>query len=137
MNRTKKNILYNKNRQQIAKKKNDWSSDDLSAKMAYLCDSINNICQQPYVPLDEILKSSNSTLGKLFQLFLSLKDKKENLLNRNVFNDLIMRKTEGLLIKLNHSQDKYSMNFIQFIKQIEILAKGNQISKEYLYKKVI
>jgi hypothetical protein len=114
---------------------NDWSSDDLSAKIGQLCDSINNICHQSYIPLDEILKSSNSILGKLYKLFYLLRDKNDYLLNPDVFNDLIRKKTEGLRIKLNQT-NKYSMNFIQFIKQIEILAKENQLNKEYLYKKV-
>jgi len=120
---------------QFNQKKNDWSSDDLTAKMGQLCDSINNICHQSYIPLDEILKSSNSTLGKLYQLFDLLRDKKDYLLNQNIFNNLIRNKTEGLIIKLNQT-NKYSMNFIQFIEQIELLAKENQLSKEYLYKKV-
>jgi len=136
---SKENVLYNKNKvsnyPRIVEKKNDCSSDDLSIKMVDLCNCINNICNETYVSLDEILKCSNSTLGKLFQLFLLLKDKKDHLLNENIFNDLIRKKTEGLRIKLNQI-NKYPMNFIQFIKQIELLAKENQFSKEYLYKKV-
>lgn len=120
----------------ILSSKNDWSSDDLSSKMAHLCDSINNICHQPSISLDEVLKSTNSTLGKLYELFLLLKDNKNNLLNPNVFDDLIIKKTEGLIIKLNQTK-KYPMNFFQFIKQIELLANENQLNKEYIYKKVI
>jgi hypothetical protein len=107
--------------------KENFSSNDLSAKMIYLC----HICHQPYISF----KSSNSILGKLWDLFLSLRDKKNHLLNSKIFDDFIRKQTEGLMIRLNQT-NKHSMNFIQFIKQIELIAKDNQLSKEYLYKKV-
>jgi hypothetical protein len=102
--------------------------------MMNLCDTINNLCQQQTdISFDDILKSSNSILGKLYQLFLSLKDQQTHLLDPIKFDEFIRNKTEGnLIIKSN----KHPMNFIQFIKQIDFLAKENEISKEYLYQKV-
>jgi hypothetical protein len=111
-------------------------NDNLSAKMVDLCDSINNLCHQTDVSFDDVLKSSDSILGKLYQLFLSLSDQKTRLLNPIVFDEFIRKKTEGSLIIRFNQMNKLSMNFIEFIKQIEFLAKENQLSKEYLYKKV-
>jgi hypothetical protein len=110
--------------------------DKLSAKMVNLCDSIKNLCHQTDVSFDDILKSCDSILGKLYQLFLSLSDQKSHLLNPIVFDEFIRKKTEGSLIIRFNQMNKLSMNFIEFIKQIEFLAKENQLSKEYLYKKV-
>ncbi|CAF3606633.1 unnamed protein product, partial [Rotaria sp. Silwood2] len=105
--------------------------------MAHLFNSINNIYHQPYVTLDDILNSSNSnsTLGKLYQLFLSLRNSKDNLLSEKIFDDFIVKTTQGLITKLNQ-KNKHSMNnFIEFIKQIDLIAKENHLSKEYLYEK--
>ncbi|CAF4876533.1 unnamed protein product, partial [Rotaria sp. Silwood2] len=107
--------------------------------MAHLFNSINNIYHQPYVTLDDILNSSNSnsTLGKLYQLFLSLRNSKDNLLSEKIFDDFIVKTTQGLITKLNQ-KNKHSMNnFIEFIKQIDLIAKENHLSKEYLYEKLL
>ncbi|CAF3389401.1 unnamed protein product [Rotaria sp. Silwood1] len=108
--------------------------------MAHLLNSINNICHQPYNTLDDILNSSNSksTLGKLHQLFLSLRNSKDKdtLLSEKIFDDIILNKTQGLITKLN-KKNKHSMNFIEFIKQIDFIAKENHLSKEYLYEKLL
>jgi hypothetical protein len=85
---------------------------------------------------DNLFKSSNSILGKLYQLFLLLKDQKTHLVNPIIFNEFIRKMTEGNLIIKFNEKNKHSMNFIQFIQQIEFLAKENQISKEYIYQKV-
>lgn len=86
-----------------------------SEEMTSLLNSINNIRYQSNDTFDQIFKSSNSTLGKFYQLFLLLKD------NKNIFDGLI---------------EIYPMNFIQFMEQIDIKAKQNRITKEYLYQKV-
>ena len=76
---TKKNIAHNdKNYHRYVEKENDISFEELFAKMICLRQSVNNICQESSVPLSEILKYSNSTLGKLYKLFLSVKDKKRS-----------------------------------------------------------
>ena len=86
-----------------------------SEEITYLLNCINNIRYQSDDTFDHLFKSSNSTLGKFYQLFLLSKD------NKNIFDGLI---------------EIYPMNFIQFMKQIDIIAKQNQITKEYLYQKV-
>ena len=110
-------------------------TDEPSAEIPHLLNCIKNICHQPCDTFDEIFKFSNknSTLGKLYQLFLSLRDNKDYLLNQNIFNDLIIKKTEGLITKLNRTNP---MNFIQFVEQIQIIAKENHLTKEYIYQKV-
>jgi hypothetical protein len=116
-------------------KKNDGSFNDLSVEIAHLSKSINNMRHEPHVTFDEILKSSNSNLGKLYRLFFSLKDNKDDLLNEKVFDDFIRKTTEGLLIPTNQL-NKNSMTFFEFINQIQLLAKENHLNKEYLYEKV-
>ncbi|CAF5111849.1 unnamed protein product, partial [Rotaria sp. Silwood1] len=77
-------------------------------------------------------------LGKLHQLFLSLRNSKDKdtLLSEKIFDDIILNKTQGLITKLN-KKNKHSMNFIEFIKQIDFIAKENHLSKEYLYEKLL
>ncbi|CAF1026321.1 unnamed protein product [Rotaria sordida] len=146
--KTKENISYEKSKSSnhhrkerllsIVQKNNDWLSKDLSKEMTHLFNSINNICHQQYVTLDDILNSSNSnsTLGKIYQLFLSLRNNKDNLLNEKIFENFILKKTQGLITKLNQ-KNKHSMNFIEFIKRIDLIAKENHLSKEYLYEKLL
>jgi hypothetical protein len=139
MNTYHKNKPLNRPRKEklppLIKKANDDLYDNIPKEIDRLRNSINNIRHQPYVTLEKIFKSSNSTLGKLYKLFLLIADKKDNLLNWKVFEEMIRKNSEGLITKINQT-NKHSMNFIQFIKQIELLAKENELSKEYLFDKV-
>jgi methyl-accepting chemotaxis protein len=101
-------------------KKNARSIDNLSEEIAHLLNSINNIRHQSNETLE--FKSSKSTLGKFYELFSLLKN------NKNIFDDLMIKQIDQL--------NKSSLNFIQFMKQIDSIAKQNQITKEYLYQKV-
>ncbi|CAF0880487.1 unnamed protein product [Adineta steineri] len=142
----KENVLHSKHKslnQQLRKRsaavirqKDNWSLDEVSGKIHHLLKSINTMCDESSITLDEILKSSNSTLGKLYQLFLSLTNNEDHLLDQEIVNNFIFKNTEGLITKLNQI-NKNPMNFIQFIKYIQHIAKENQFSNEYLYEKLL
>ena len=113
------------------------TSPDMSTEISLLFDSLDTIHHQPCVTLDDVLNSSNlkSTLGRFYQLFLSLNNKKDYLLNENLSDDFILNQIQSLTTKLNQTDD-HARNFIDFMKFIEHIAKENYLSKEYLYEKV-
>lgn len=118
----------------MIEKTSNCSLQNLSLEMTRLLQSIDHIRDQPHVTLDEIFHSanSNSTIGKLYQLYLLLRNVKNNLLfNEDKTDSDISIEIQNLINKLNQ------MNFIEFINQIERIAKENYSSKEYVYDKVV
>ncbi|CAF4009698.1 unnamed protein product [Rotaria magnacalcarata] len=116
----------------VGQKQNIWSTKNLSEEMTHLFHLINDIYHQSYVSLDDVFNTvnTNSNLGKLYQLFVSSKNNEDNL-----FDDLILKTTQVSIPKLNQKNND-SINFIEFMKQIDFVAKENHLSKEYVYEEL-
>ncbi|CAF1297858.1 unnamed protein product [Rotaria magnacalcarata] len=117
----------------VGQKQNIWSTKNLSEEMTHLFHLINDIYHQSYVSLDDVFNTvnTNSNLGKLYQLFVSSKNNEDNL-----FDDLILKTTQVSIPKLNQKNND-SINFIEFMKQIDFVAKENHLSKEYVYEELL
>lgn len=113
------------------------SINHISKEMAQLCHSIETLSDRSKssTHIKSLFADSNSTLGKLYQYFLSISDEKPYLLQTESFHHLIHEAFPSYAIPLHRIQ-RTSLNFIQFLRQIEQIARENQLPKEYLYEKV-
>ena len=111
--------------------------NEISGAMNRLRESIQQICDQSSIGGNETFTSvaSNSTVSKLHRLFLSIADQKASLLSEHRFYDLIGQGMERSMTRTHPARDK-PMDFVEFLEHIDLVAKGNCINREYLFKKV-